>query len=388
MQAITILSKRNLLPVPCIILLLFCLISCRPHPPKPDKEGAYNFEQQVFCLNILSNMGASFNGKGNLQDSAKIAINKVLADTGVQRYIGNWEVVWGPVVNSHKDTARNGMFIARKASTDTFVVAIAGTDASSLYEWFFEDFDVIPVPWDPGHKEKGHVSGGTMTGFLTLDLMFSGGRRAKEYLSEQVRASKNAQIWVTGHSLGGALSPAYALFLHDRMKEWVPESNAVINCLAVAGATPGDSTFNAYYKQQMGATTTRVWNTRDLVPHGYETDMLERVPYMYGDSVPPLPANLVKTVEFVAQKTAPLHYTQLHPADSFTSAIYTMDTLPKMPKPDTSFLTQALYQHIPAYGVYFNILSYQQAIQRVLGLKAPYFTEGAVLTGIVSSGRQ
>jgi hypothetical protein len=388
MQAILSLLYRNFLYFSCFLLFFISLSSCH-HPKKPDMTGTYTLEQQVFCLNILSNMGASFNGKGNLQDSAKIAINKVLADTGVQRYIGNWEVVWGPVVNSHKDTARNGMFIARKASTDTFVVAIAGTDASSLYEWIFEDFDVIPLPWDPLHiKEKGFVSGGTMTGFLTLDLMVSGGLPARVFLANQVRASKNAQIWVTGHSLGGALSPAYALFLHDRMKEWVPESNAVINCLAVAGATPGDSTFNAYYKQQMGATTTRVWNTRDLVPHGYETDMLQRVPYMYGDSVPPLPPNLVKTIEFVAKKTAPLHYTQLHPADSFTSAIYTMDTLPKMPKPDTSFLAQALYQHIPAYGVYFNILSYQQAIQRVLGLKAPYFTEGAVLTGIVSSGTE
>lgn len=389
MQAITTFPQRKLLLLSCFILFISCLFSCRPHPPKPDIGGAYSFQQQVFCLNILSNIGASFNGKGNLQDSAKAAITKVLADTGVQRIIGNWELVWGPVVNSHKDTARNGMFIARKASTDTFVVAIAGTDAVSLYEWIFEDFDVIPVPWDPLHiKEKGLVSGGTMTGFLTLDLMVSGGLPAREFLANQVKASKNAQIWVSGHSLGGALSPVFALFLHDNMKKWVPGSNVTINCLPVAGATPGDSTFNAYYKQQMGATTTRVWNTRDLVPHGFETDMLQRIPYMYGDSVPPLPADLVKFVNEFAKKTAPLHYTQFHPADSFTSAIYIMDTLPKVPKPDTSFFAQALYQHIPAYGEYFNILSYQQTVQRVLGLKAPYFTEGAVLPGIVSSGRQ
>lgn len=345
-------------------------------------------EQQVFCLNILSNIGASYNGKGNLQDSAKIAIKKVLADTGIQRIIGNWELAWGPVVNSHKDTARNAMFIARKASTDTFVVAIAGTDASSLYEWVFEDFDVLPVPWDPLHKEKGHVSGGTMTGFLTLDLMVSNGQTAREFLVSQARNYRTAQIWVTGHSLGGALSPAYALYLRDNMTKWVPGSQAVINCLAVAGATPGDSTFNAFYKQQMGATTTRVWNSRDLIPHGYETDMLLRVPYMYGDSVPPLPADLVIVVNDLAKKTAPLRYTQFHPADSFKSAIYTKDTLPKMPKPDTSFLAQVLYQHIPAYGVYFDILTYQQAVQRALGLKAPYFTEGAVLAGIISRGRQ
>lgn len=389
MQAIANVSHRKLLQFACFLLLLSSLFSCHPKKPVPDITGTYTLEQQVFSLNILSNMGASFNGKGNLQDSARDAINKILSDTIVKQYLGNWKVVWGPVVNSHNDTARNGMFIAQKASTDTFVVAIAGTDAVSYYEWFFEDFDVIPVPWDPLHiKEKGLVSGGTMTGFLTLDQMVSGGLHAREFLVNQARIFKNAQIWVTGHSLGGALSPAYALYLRDNMTKWVPGSQAVINCLPVAGATPGDSTFNAYYKQQMGATTTRVWNTRDLVPHWFETDMLERVPYLYGDSVPALSPDLVKFANEFAKKTAPLHYTQFHPADSFTSAIYTLDTLPKLPKPDTSFFAQALYQHIPAYGVYFDILSFQQAVQRVLGLKAPYFTEGAVLAGIISRGRQ
>lgn len=379
---------RNMLSYCFFLVASITLFSCH-HKKQPDLTGSYTLQQQVFSLNILSNMGASFNGKGNLQDSATVAIRKILSDTGVQKFLGNWKVVWGPVVNSHKDTARNAMFIAQKASTDTFVVAIAGTDAVSLYEWIFEDFDVIPVPWDPLHiKEKGLVSGGTMTGFLTLDGMVSGGVSAKDFLVNQARIYKNAQIWVTGHSLGGALSPAYALYLRDNMTKWVPGSQAVINCLPVAGATPGDSTFNAYYAKQMGATTTRVWNSRDLVPHGFETDMLQRVPYMYGDSVPPLPAELVKFANEFAKKTAPLRYTQFHPADSFTSAIYTMDTLPKVPKPDTSFFAQALFQHIPAYGVYFNILTFQQAVQRVLNLKAPYFTEGAVLVGIVSSGRQ
>ncbi|MET0393645.1 MAG: hypothetical protein ABW019_10915 [Chitinophagaceae bacterium] len=387
MQTTNARLYRNVLPYCFFLIFSISLFSC--HKKQPDLTGSYTLQQQVFSLNILSNMGASFNGKGNLQDSATVAINKILRDTGIQKFLGNWKVVWGPVVNVHKDTARNAMFIAQKASTDTFVVAIAGTDAVSLYEWVFEDFDVIPVPWDPLHiKEKGLVSGGTMTGFLTLDKMVSGGVTAKDFLVNQARTFKNAQIWVTGHSLGGALSPAYALYLRDNMTKWVPGSQAVINCLPVAGATPGDSTFNAYYKQQMGATTTRVWNTRDLIPHGFETDLLERVPYMYGDSVPPMPAYLVTVVNDLAKKTAPLHYTQLHPADSFTSAIYTRDTLPKMPKPDTSFLAQVLYQHIPAYGVYFDILTFQQGVQRVLNLKAPYFTEGAVLAGIISRGRE
>lgn len=358
--------------------------------PKPERTGQYTLQQQVFCLNALSNISASFNGKGNIQDSTTAAINTVLANDSVQQYIGSWQTIWGPVVNVNNDTAVNTMFIAQKTGTDTFVIAIAGTDPSSVFDWIFEDLNVIPLPWDPHldpkKPKKGYVTTATLTGFTALNTMISNDSLAWQVITSRAKSISGMQIWVTGHSLGGALSPAYALYLRDNLTTWAPGTNAVVNCLAVAGATPGDSTFNAYYKQQMGPTTTRVWNTRDMVPHGFEVDMLREVPGLYGDSVAAFPKDLNGPLNFIINKVKPLNYTQFHPADSFTSAIYTADSLPKLSPPDSSFMKQEVCQHIPSYGVYFGIFGFQKAVQNALGLAAPYFTESAVLVPVYNTG--
>ena len=49
-----------------------------------------------------------------------------------------------------------------------------------------------------------------------------------------------------------------------------------IVCLTSAGPTPGNSDFASYFNSQLGPSTTRFWNTLDVVPHVWNAPTLLR----------------------------------------------------------------------------------------------------------------
>jgi hypothetical protein len=353
---------------------------------------------------MLSDIGAYYNGKGDLQSQTTAAVTNILADNTVQGLIGQWQCVWGPIVrqspdrkdpNKLSDTAANMMFIARQQGTSNFIVAIAGTDPASNYEWLREDFDVTYTKWNDKDDKKGHITMGTRTGLSILtDSMKYNGISANQFLLGTGDTVSDMNIWVTGHSLGGALSPVYALQLKEN---WTAKNAASINCLAAAGATPGNKIFADYYYSMLGKNTVRVWNTRDVVPHGFQSDMMKEIYDIYKtkpDSVGKAPGELVVLLGAAityctAQEVLHGPYTQLQPDSTFafTSAIYTRDSAKHddATYSDTTYKNQILYQHIPSYGVYFGTLSFQQAVQKVIGMPAPFFTQGAYLVPVSPS---
>ncbi len=385
-----------------VVLAAFMQASCGGGNEKTKEETTpqantpvFTQQQQVFSMCMLANISAYYNGNSDIQTPTTTAVNNVLADTGVQRLIGTWKCVWGPFVYKSRtntgritDTAANTMFIARQENTSNFVVAIAGTDPASAFEWEFEDLNVIPMWWNDNDTTQGHVSAATKTGVAILETMGLDDEKvpAGDYLKGMSEVVQNMQIWVTGHSLGGALAPSYALHLKDT---WPTQKVPGINVLAAAGASPGDSVFAAYYNNRLGSNTTRVWNTRDVVPHGYEADMMAEVDTLYPrDSVQPLDKITSYLMNKIVQKVQSLkfQYRQLRPAGTyaFTSAIYTKDSATHTSAnfSDTSYTGQILFQHIPAYGVYFQTLDFQKAVQRVVGTPNPFFTQGGYLVPV------
>jgi hypothetical protein len=356
--------------------------------PQPQ----YTMQQQVFCMAMISNLSSNYNYEPGVQDSTAAATNKVLNDAGIQALIGNWRCVWGPVVYfANGDTpnvAANTMFIAQQAGTANYVVAIAGTNGASVFDIVDEDLGY--KAYGNSQLFKGNIMSGMDSALIKLQAMTSNGLTAAQFIAKQATAATNTSVYVTGHSLGGTVAPIYALYLHDSMNYWAPNSNTSINCLGIAGGTPGDSTFANYYNQQMGATTTRVWNTRDVVPHCMQISTMQQInaPGFYPqDSVSALPKQMSDTVnDFITlMKLTRTYYYQIQPSNtiSFTSGIYTQDSAKHTGYySDTAFLSQAIMQHVPAYGVYFNTLSFQQGVQRVLGLPYPFFTDGAMLVPV------
>jgi hypothetical protein len=287
----------------------------------------YNQFQQVFSLNWLSNTLANVKAPYNqLQPLAHQSITEVLENQGAQTLIGGWDLVWGPIVfsahnNGDKSVADNTMYLVKSNSEDTYVLAIAGTNPISPYGWFIEDFATSTTqkwPFDPSISEDSDVvvSTGTYIGIQHLLQMKDGANNdmsVVEYLASiSDSVSPQTQLIVTGHSLGGALSASLGLALLNMQTQnihfpltnpngngepidedpisisaWDKNQNFIVCTMPSAGATPGNEKFANYYDQLLGARTIRVWNRIDVVPHGWNKQMLIESPFLYTPEIKP-----------------------------------------------------------------------------------------------------
>ncbi|MDR3680634.1 MAG: hypothetical protein P4L41_11775 [Flavipsychrobacter sp.] len=381
----------------------------------PTAAASYSTYQQIFTLCMLSNLSGAFNKQSSatIHDSTIYYTDRILTDSTFQTYMGHWKCVWGPSVmlndpKKNDSMAINSMFIAQNLdSPSLFVVAIAGTNFASGYDWLNEDFKVERFKyWDsvlanvydtttttPGLRyPSAFISRPTFMGLFNLmslhDTTLPGSPTAYQFLTNLVDTShlSNINIWTTGHSLGGALAPTLALYLQNKMigTNAKPKATTLsINCLAAAGATPGDMRFSALYKKYLQANTIRVWNRNDVVPHGFEGDMLQQVDTIYNFAGIPTPSLIQNTINATNLALFLYNYRQLYPATDteFTSAIYTNANFIN-PADSTSILTPTMFlgqlvcQHVPAYPHYFGVDSIQVCIQHIMHATKPFFSGG------------
>ncbi|NES67548.1 MAG: lipase family protein [Okeania sp. SIO2D1] len=274
----------------------------------------YTVPQQIFCLSYLSNINSLYTretgSQEKIQEVTTEYIEAVLSDSEVQQLIGEWEVVWGPVVYQYdgetldSKVSDNTMYIVKSkdnAESDHYVIAIAGTNPISWYGWIIEDLWVHETkPWNNGQPWKVNVddpspirvSAGTSRGLQILcEDMQSDNKLLLDYLKYLTSsASKPISITVTGHSLGGTLSAPLALSLMDRRSEWDSQSNVPLSVLPLAGLTPGNAEFALYYDNNLGEVTDRVWNELDFFPHiwqQHQPDLLEQTRTLYEPYIQP-----------------------------------------------------------------------------------------------------
>lgn len=81
---------------------------------------------------------------------------------------------------------------------------------------------------------------------------------------------------VTGHSLGGALSPVLALYLSENLSGKVQ-----ISVFPLAGPSPGNTEFAAYYGSVLGGATERLWNPFDAVPLAWNHESMGKLEDLY-----------------------------------------------------------------------------------------------------------
>ena len=257
----------------------------------------YNRTQIIYALNSISNTPSNEKGTvEELETYAKEVISQVFENKSAQALIGEWELVWGPCVyqTEGSNVADNAMYVARnKNRTTDIVVAISGTNPISKYGWIHEDFLINPMqdwPYASGLNPQPKISNGTKLGtnILFNDLKNESGQTLTDYLKQQV-ATNPISVTVTGHSLGGALSPAVALALKNMQGKtdgWDPKSSASIAVEPSAGPTSGNKDWADYYDAELGSATTRLWNAIDIVPHAWELDMLKAIPTLYEPEIP------------------------------------------------------------------------------------------------------
>ncbi len=250
----------------------------------------YNHVQQVFALNLFSNFVSNKKASTTqLQTELTTILNALLDNTYMQDLIGGWEIVWGPVVGSYgidvkRQVASNTLYVA-KNSIGQYVIATAGTNPISLYGWCIEDFDVKTMVLWPGQTESPEaprISNGTSTGLNHLLSLEWENQSLMDFLVSTFNTvSSQTTLTVTGHSLGGALSSVLALYLLENQSDWNPSKTLIVTAEPTAGATPGNQAFSAYYTSRIGSQTLRFWNKLDPVPHGWQPDLMELVPFLY-----------------------------------------------------------------------------------------------------------
>jgi Lipase (class 3) len=218
--------------------------------------------------------------------------------TNAQLAGGDWSVVWGPCAFSLKPNgaayAANAMYVAHSPSLSTYVVAVAGTNPQSLYDWIREDGDVaasymarwpfaVPfvrsfhLPWviDP----PPGVSAATALGISNLLTAMADPQKGSLQNFLTHAADANSTLVFTGHSLAGALAPTLALYLYPQ-----PQASAwhQVLVLAMAGPSPGNKPFAALFTAgsafapvssgvvaPYGNWNTDYCNEHDIVPHAW-----------------------------------------------------------------------------------------------------------------------
>jgi Lipase (class 3) len=155
-------------------------------------------------------------------------------------------------------------------------------------------------------------------------------------------------VVVTGHSKGGALADAFALWLADTQGEapvaeaarWDPRRRATVRCLSFAGPTAGNAAFARHWDATFGDRGRRVANPLDVVTHAWMPDELGAIPDLYRDHVVSLPA-LRPLAKTIAAVVAPLGYR--HVGVRYPDFVAAVDDT----RPD--FFAQLVHQHLDAY---------------------------------------
>lgn len=156
-----------------------------------------------------------------------------------------------PCNSDHHSTDTQAYVAARP---DAMIVAFRGTEPTNLRD-FAADFDAGQIPFETKFQFLGwgRVHEGWADGVAVVL------RKVVEALKAHDDGTRS--LWITGHSLGGALAMLTAAFLANVQK------------LPLAGVYTfgqprvGDPVFRAHYDETLGDITFRCVNDRDPVPH-------------------------------------------------------------------------------------------------------------------------
>jgi hypothetical protein len=322
--------------------------------------GPFSREQLTFAFSMMADLSAGQLGP-EIDIELPLASHLTDALTTFKSDLGAWELVWGPAVRVPNSVSPpiNTMFVVRGVDDPgRLVVAIAGTNPFSAFDWLIEDERVfIQRDWTTGSPAPGlrpKIANGTDRGLGILLAIMPGpgvpgvGTRLPDFLGGLPPGPLD--VTVTGHSLGGALAPALALWLNDSPDRWDKAGLGRLSCVAFAGPTPGNGDFASYYASTpLGARTTRIHNSLDVVPHAWSAPGLAEVPDLYNPPIKPDP--LVKGLARLARViSARGDYSHVLPdAPAFSGAVNTPAGLLTLLTPFQHFIAELVYQHVEAY---------------------------------------
>lgn len=167
---------------------------------------------------------------------------------------GNWNLVYVGLTASRANMA----YIASNNSStpQQFALCLRGTVSASPIDTS-EDMNVgLMLPFIPGGTTLGNISQGAMEAFTDI-IMGTG-------VLSTLKSLAPSELYVTGHSLGGALVTTVSLYLASVLP------SCTIHPYTFAAPTAGDSTFASSFNSTFPGAVC-VINNYDLVPNAWQT---------------------------------------------------------------------------------------------------------------------
>ncbi|GAW17567.1 hypothetical protein ANO14919_070250 [Xylariales sp. No.14919] len=353
----------------------------------------YNLFQQIYILSMITGLASDVKDtEQNIQDR----LEKCLQGT-LPKLACTWKLSWGPRVFKKVDDPEqqldNAWYAAIDHTKNICVVAIAGTASSSMEE-LIENFRVNEVvdfnAWVGGWSTEGipeptitppadinpelpYCARGTSIGVWNILSNVSTttagqGMRIDEYLRT---LGPEYTIVVTGHSLGGALSPIVALGL----KQANLLSGYEVKALPSAGVSPGNDVLarryaEAFPKDPSAGESYRVYNmdfynVYDFVPQAWSlTDADRNLNNILGKILHIPEGDLLNTLQFLValavgrSEASGIPYTPLQ-GQNFEGS----------PPPPDSIETEGelgdvlSWQHVGAYWDEIGITDFMQPVK-------------------------
>ncbi|KAI0417747.1 hypothetical protein F5X98DRAFT_132675 [Xylaria grammica] len=264
----------------------------------------YNLFQQIYILSMITGLASDVKDtEQNIQDRLEQCLQGTLPKLAC-----TWKLSWGPRVFKKVDDPEkqldNAWFAVVDHTKNICVLAIAGTASDSMEEWFENlrvnevvDFNAWVKLWstqgipEPGitppediNPQFPYCAHGTSVGVwhvLSNVSTTTAGQdtRIDEYLRT---LGPEYTIVVTGHSLGGALSPMVALGL----KQANLLGGHDVKVLPSAGVSPGNDVLARRYAEEFpkdpsAGESYRVYNldyynVYDFVPQAWSLTDVDR----------------------------------------------------------------------------------------------------------------
>ncbi|UTW61322.1 hypothetical protein KFE98_15055 [bacterium SCSIO 12741] len=354
--------------------------------------------QQTFFLSMLSNADGSVTDFPLDPNSSKTA-EEQLADalaakklTSIEsildQYLQDWSLVWGPAVHvsdldCHKNDdktyngfATNTVFIVQNGSD--YVVSVAGTTSGSNFDEMGEDGIVAVISdWSYGGPDelKVKISSGTAIalGFIHNELKDPNEGSLDDFFK---KLNQDSTITFTGHSLGGALSPAMALsFYGSQLSNSKNYEGPKIRTYPTAGPDIGNADYMEYLNKVLPPSedipvnpwmqyNCKISNSIDMVPQAWANT--DAIATLYGQNMATpgyVDCVLSKAIYYIKRLHGEIPYamdlstakgqfqgTFLDPSEFINTVVkYDCATDAKYPLELCQFLAEVLYQHVDAY---------------------------------------